>query len=412
MSASKQHARIRVRRWPAGLCSLMIILHGPARAGGALDADWPRASMQETAPVADVLAELDAAFASGDYGYIDEFLLIKDRKVFAHFRYRPDYRKVFDSLETAVLPTGPWYGDKDSFPYNYIHPDWHPWYLGTDLHTLQSVTKSIVSVVTGIAIDRGDIAGVGVGVVDLLASRYRMPHRDSRLEAATLHDLLAMRLNLAWPSDLPFASPDNPDTGIELSDDWAQYVFGFPMAAPPGTSFQYNSGATQLIGAMLREATGVEIAEYARRHLFRKLGIERFYWKQTPSGASDALGGLYLRATDLAKIGQLFLDDGRWNGASVVSRDWVRKSLAPITADAGDGFAYGYQWWLPVDDFGGGAFAGLGFGGQMLLGLPEQDLVVVLYAWNPDHVYPKPKQSAQAMLMRRLKADIIPRLAK
>jgi CubicO group peptidase (beta-lactamase class C family) len=221
-----------------------------------------------------------------------------------------------------------------------------------------------------------------------------------------------MRLNLVWPTDLPFDSPDNPDTGIELSDDWAQYVLDFPMAAPPGTSFQYNSGATQLIGAMLREATGVELAEYARRHLFRKLGIDRFYWKQTPSGASDALGGLYLTAEDLARIGQLMLDDGQWNGASVVSADWVRKSLAPITQDAGDGYAYGYQWWLPGDEFGAGAFEGSGYGGQLLLGLPEHDMVVVLYAWNPYFSYPEPKQSARAMLVRRLKSDIIPRLAK
>ncbi|HNP35538.1 MAG TPA: serine hydrolase [Woeseiaceae bacterium] len=398
--------------------SLLVILIAvtPANAENAeARHEWAIATDSEVARIADSLAKLDANFRSGDYGNIDEFLLIKDRKIYAHFRYRNDYWRQFETTlqNDRKLTNQTTYDYSDSFPYNYAHPEWHPYYMGSELHTLQSISKSVVSILAGIAIDRKEISSVDVAVVDLLAGCYRIPNRDASWNMVTLEHLLTMRLNLNWRSDLPFDDPDNPDTGIEMSDDWVQYTLNLPMRGTPGTSFLYNSGATQLIGAILRESTGVDIEEYARRHLFKALAIDNFYWKQTPAGPSDALGGLYLKATDLAKIGQLMIDNGIWAGQRVVSSKWVEDSLYATTESAiesgDDRHGYGYQWWLPHDLFGERAFSGLGYGGQLLLGLPDQNVVVVLYGWNPEYEFPAPRKSFRPMLNEWLINEILAR---
>src|SRR5579864_3777873 len=116
------------------------------------------------------------------------------------------------------------------------------------------------------------------------------------------------------------------------------------MAAEPGKVWNYSSGVTELLAHIFQKETGQDIDDYGQKYLFAPLGI-RHHWKRTYKGVVDTEGGLYLTGEGLAKIGYLFLHDGRWDGKQIVSKDWVEKSVTPYV-DARRIFKYGFKWWL------------------------------------------------------------------
>jgi CubicO group peptidase (beta-lactamase class C family) len=158
------------------------------------------------------------------------------------------------------------------------------------------------------------------------------------------------------------------------------------MAEEPGARWNYNSGASELLAYIFRAATKTDIEEYASRHLFAPLGIERWYWKRTPAGVVDTEGGLYLEARDLAKIWYLFMKNGMWDGRQVVSADWVRSSGTPAVAvgAAPNAPRYSLKWWLYQHprDSSRYMLGGSGFGGQIPLAVPNEDLLLVFNGWN------------------------------
>jgi CubicO group peptidase (beta-lactamase class C family) len=154
-----------------------------------------------------------------------------------------------------------------------------------------------------------------------------------------------MSAGIDWNEGLPYTDPKNTGSQMEASSDWVEYTINRPMAAEPGKTFAYNSGATQIVAHVFRVATGTDIEKYAVRHLFTPLGINQFYWKRSPSGLVDAQGGIYLRPGDLAKLWYLFLNGGKWGGKQIVSREWVKDSITPHM-DLGPNAKYGLKWWL------------------------------------------------------------------
>ena len=211
--------------------------------------------------------------------------------------------------------------------------------------------------------------------------RARVAHLDARKERMTLEHVLTMTTGLDWNEDVAYDDPRNGASRMEATRDWVRFVIDQPMVHEPGTAFAYSSGATELLAHVFERETGRDVEQYAREHLFAPLGIGRHYWKRTPLGVVDTQGGLYLAATDLAKIGLLYLRRGVWDGVRILAADWVGESLAPRVA-ARDGWRYGYQWWLVPDGRGGCAWLALGIGGQYLFVLPDDDLVVVLTGWR------------------------------
>lgn len=131
------------------------------------------------------------------------------------------------------------------------------------------------------------------------------------------------------------------------------------------------------MSAVIRSATGRTMDAYSEDHLFGPLGITDYHWKVTDAGLPDALGGLYLEAVDLAKIGYLYLRDGIWEDRRILPPGWVEAATAMQVTTPG----YGYQWWRP-DPLGEEVWAGQGFGGQFLLVLPDHDIVAVINSWN------------------------------
>jgi len=265
--------------------------------------------------------------------------------------------------------------------YNYQHPDWHPYFMGRPVHSLQSVTKSITSTLIGIALERGEIPGLEVPFLTLLGD-YDLTRIDPRLHTSTLANLLEMRSGIEWhESDRPL-NETNTTIQLELSDDWVQFTLDQPMDSDPGTKYAYNSGGSHLMSAIIRKTTGMTVAEYAERHLFGPIGIVDYHWKLTPKGLPDTEGGLYLEGEDLARFGYLVLNDGVWDGTRVIPEGWVAASTARRVENFDrSGRAYGYQWWR-VDRGGQDVWAGLGYGGQFLVILPEREVVGVVNSWN------------------------------
>ena len=324
-----------------------------------------------------VLDSFDRELANGEYGLVDSFTVFRcGREVYAK-KYPHDYTVIYgkQAKEKGMLNA------RLTGRYNYFDPGWHPYYHGTDLHTMQSVSKTVTSVIIGIAMTRGDFkAGVDTAVLKYF-DVAKVKNVDNRKRRMTLKDVLTMTSGLEWLEDVPYDDPRSDSSLMEASDDWVQYVIDKPMAAEPGTVFNYSSGATELLAYIFQKETGQDIEKYGQKYLFAPLGMDHF-WKRTYLGVVDTEGGLYLRDADLAKIGYLYLHDGLWDGKRIVSSEWVRQSLTPFTKAGGD-YQYGYKWWLyqPAGTKGF-VWTCRGFGGQSLMVFPQEKLLVVVTGWQ------------------------------
>jgi len=324
------------------------------------------------------LAALDADLASGKLPLVDSLLVMRCGEVVFDRRYPHDYAATYGKEAHTKGPLNA----RLTGSYNYFDPAWHPYYHGTDEHTMQSVSKTVTSATIGVAMARGAFKAPLSTPVLHYFDETKVKNVDARKRRMTLRDLLTMTSGLDWNEDLPYDDPNNPSDLMEAADDWVQFVIDRPMKDEPGSVFAYSSGATELLAHIFKRETGVDIENYARSHLFGPLGIRDYYWKRTPLGVVDTEGGLYLRAEDLAKIGLLYLNAGRWNGQPLMTSDWVKESLTP-RIDAGEGFQYGYQWWLlPHGDAKRVAWLARGMGGQRLIVIPEEHLIVVSTAWH------------------------------
>lgn len=340
---------------------------------------WPTSTPAAVGLDAKVLAELDADIAAGKYGYVDSMLVIRHGKAVYDRAYKHDYDHIY---EKEAKEPGPLNAHDPSGPYNYFNPWWHPFYRRGELHTMQSVTKTITSAIIGVATARKEFPALDTPILKFF-DPAKVSNVDERKLRITIRHLLTMTGGFDWNEQLPYTDPNNAAVQMEASADWVAFTINRPMAREPGTLFNYSSGESELLAHIFRVATGQDIEEYAAKYLFAPLGIREFYWKRTPSGVVDTEGGLYLRAHDLARIAHLFLKNGEWEGKQIVQADWVKASVTPSVKVGNSGIQYGLKWWLyPYGDGSHLAWAGSGFGGQMPIIVPEYDLVVVFTGWN------------------------------
>ena len=253
-------------------------------------------------------------------------------------------------------------------------------YDASKRHDLRSVTKSVTSLLFGIAVDRGWIAALDAPVFT-----YFPEHADLRTvekDTITLRHLLTMSAGFAWNEDLPYANPQNSERLMTDAPDRCRYVLEQPIVRPPGRAYIYNGGATALLAAILTKAAGQPPDVLAQRELFDPLGIGDVEWIRYIDGTPVAASGLRMRPRDLLKIGQLVLDGGRWQNKQIVSRAWIEESTAPHINGEGL-FFYGYQWWLGRSLTSREEIrwiSGVGYGGQRLYIVPSKGLVVLTMA--------------------------------
>jgi CubicO group peptidase (beta-lactamase class C family) len=343
-----------------------------------------------------ILESLDREFVSGKHGYIDSMLVMHGDEIIFEKRYPRDYDTPYEAQRTAQKD-GLWAEGQ----YNYYDPAWHPWLKGGDIHSMQSVSKSVTSALIGIAIGQGAIESVDVEI-NRFFDHPNPFQGDPRGQIITLRDLLTMSAGIDW-NEADYGAETNDCTIMEGSDDWVQYVLDQGISEEPGALFNYNSGISVLLDQILFTATGKHADTFGQEYLFGPLDIE-FYWKITPTGVVDTEGGLYLSPRGLARIGQLYANDGVWQGQRILPEGWVDASFAPaIDVPGPDGWKYGYQWWLTPDPQRPGRLipTGLGFGGQRLLLLPEDDVIAVFTGWN---VYEYPTLSVDYVLERLIDA--------
>jgi CubicO group peptidase (beta-lactamase class C family) len=283
------------------------------------------------------------------------------------------------------------YGTIDGFlvvRYGYLVVEQYDRWSRNSPHTMQSVTKSVTSLLTGIALAQHP-RPLDTPVLDVFARYPNIENVDVRKRALTLRNLLTMRTNMDfWEQPYPGSPLDQLNRS---SADWVKFVLDRPMTGAPGTAWAYNSGAAIVIGGVIRELTGDAPDVFARRELFEPLGITGETWYRSPFDAlPHSGGGLGLKPIDLARIGYLVLRNGRWGTRQVVPADWMSSSVQPVTRGAPVFFSqygsgYGYFWWtFPVTRGGSdaGVIAASGSGGQWLFVVPSLDLVVAVVATN------------------------------
>jgi len=248
-------------------------------------------------------------------------------------------------------------------------------------HDVRSVTKSVVALLWGIADNERAVPPLTTPVLDLLPALADL--RNGGRERITVADMLCMRSGLAWDESGGSRRWGNDEKGLLWRSDRARYVFERRLATSAGTRFNYNGGLTAVLGQLLEERTGSDLRQYASQRLFEPLGIRDWEWVGDVRGRTRAYTGLRLRPRDLARIGRLVLEGGRWQGRTVVPEAWVRTVLSPCAS----GGEFGHHWWSGRVWVRGkeiGWHGALGNGGQRLFVLPSLDLVVVMTAGEYD----------------------------
>jgi CubicO group peptidase (beta-lactamase class C family) len=230
-------------------------------------------------------------------------------------------------------------------------------------HHIQSATKSITSILTGIALDQGLLSSVHTPLYDFIPEAF---DDDPAKRGITLFHVLTMQTGLEFDNDVHTVKLFH-STGSSL-----EYVLHRNLVFTPGTSFYYHDGNPQLVSGVLQAVSGMTEEQLAAQYLFGPLGIEDYRWERHADGLTFGAFGLWLRPRDMAKIGLMLVQGGTFGGERIVSSEWIDEARTPHTPQ-GD---YGYYFWLLPE----GVFRAEGHGGQIIHVVQRDDLVVVLTA--------------------------------
>lgn len=324
---------------------------------------WNTASLSDTGMDAEPVIELLRRLDQDDGHNIQSLLVVKNGKLVLEVYYPGVDMIVTDNLA-------------------FIRKDFDR----DTVHCLASASKSITSILFGIAMDQGYITGLDEKMFANFPEYA--PLGNGIKGTITLRQMLTMTTGLAWDeTSYPFNDRRNDLNVMFFNSNPVQFMLEKPLINKPAERFFYNSGVTNLIGEILNRKTGTELVKFAEENLFAPLGITSYNWLTFPNAPQMALtsSALYLRPRDIAKIGQMYLQGGVWDGKQIVSAQWVQESTAesvvvPINySPAFQNTGYGYQWWR--GQFANGdteTIYAAGHGGQYIFIMPDIDMVIVL----------------------------------
>ena len=265
-------------------------------------------------------------------------------------------------------------------------------YFAGDADTLRntrSATKTVTSMLVGIAIDQKRLGGVSTRITPFFAGKRPFRNSDPRKDQITVEDFLTMSSKLECDDWNQYSSGN--EERMYVTEDWLKFVLDLPVRgyapwvmkpkdSPYGRTFSYCTAGVFTLGAVVSRATKLRADRFAQRYLFDPLGITQLKWQYSPLDEPMTGGGLEMRSRDLLALAQLYLNHGEWNGKRIVSDAWVRTSTAPH-AQIDDETKYGYLWWLK-DFAGASAFYMSGNGGNKIAAFPALDMAVVITTTN------------------------------
>jgi CubicO group peptidase (beta-lactamase class C family) len=312
-----------------------------------------------------------------------------------------------------------------------IYEDYFRGSSADDLHQVQSVTKSVGSALIGIAHRKGMLR-LEDSLEPYFSGLYDLSQADmADKRAITVEQVLTHRLGIEWDeTSTDYRNPQNSTMQMINSSDWYRFVLSRPLAYPPGTGFTYNSGASTLMSRLLRVASSMPVEEFAREELFDPMGFGPVHWElyseqgqgtglvdwPNPDGDAPLGFGLWLRAQDMLKFGELYLNGGIFEGKRLLDQAWVDASWTRHSHAGNSDYSpdpdwgYGYQWWrVKIDGLDGRSwhvFFASGWGSQVIFVLPELGLVVVTAADNYDYNGP----DVDALLVTQILPELKPSL--
>lgn len=268
-----------------------------------------------------------------------------------------------------------------------VFENYYNGYNQNDTIHVASVTKSIISALIGIAIDKGLITGAEQNILDFFHG-YEVKRGEKTIRKITIKDLLTMTA--------PYKYKHEPYTKVYSSDDWTKAALDLIGGKGEIGVFKYSTVGTQILSGVLSNATGQSVTDFATENLFRHLDIKRpenvtikdknehfaflknkyvSGWVVDPKGVNTAGWGLSLSTRDMAKFGQLYLNMGKWNDKQILSSKWIENSVE-AHSKWGD-FQYGYLWWL-IDGVDRGDYAAIGDGGNIIFVSPDKKIVIAI----------------------------------
>lgn len=254
-------------------------------------------------------------------------------------------------------------------------------YNQNTLHRIFSCTKSVLSALIGIAIDKGYIESVEQKILDFFPNQT-FANSDPRKENIKIGHLLTMTSGLDWQElNIAYDNPNNNFAQLVNSTNWVQYILDRPMVANPGEIWNYNTGDFHLLSALLHNAAGLPAGDFAINYLAAPMGIVDAFWETDPQGINFGGSGLELTPRSMAKFGFLFLNNGTWDGQQLVPKDWVGSSTSSYSStDVTTDYCQG--WWRKPNL---NTYYALGYAGQFIFVVPQYDLVVVFTSFEETH---------------------------
>jgi len=287
--------------------------------------------------------------------------------------------KAENRIETSSIPS---FRNLESFIVwhagSYKHINYYNGVSGEALHQVQSQTKSIVSLLMGIAIDKGFVKDEYEPISFFFPEFFRVS--DSLKSLITIRDLLTMSAGLEWEEMLPFNDQRNNNIRMNYSGSYLRYALSLPMASKPYTEFKYNSGSPMIVAGIIERTAEMPLEKFAEKYLFGPLEIINYRWLKDSTGLCHAGGGLFLKPEDMVKIGVMVLNKGKWEGKNIVPEEWLCRSFEPYFKTTFNDHSYGYFWWIKDMKVSNGkstkVISAQGAGGQYMYIIPEYDLIV------------------------------------
>ncbi len=236
-------------------------------------------------------------------------------------------------------------------------------------YNIYSCTKSITSSLIGIALDKGHFKSIDQPLLDFFPER-NIANLDPRKQSMTIKHLLTMTSGLDTKDSYSYRYKDL--INMRGSDDWVQYVLDLPIAAKPGTKFEYSNNVSFLLAALLQKVTRRSGLDFGMEYLIRPLGINKVRLDSNPQSINHGYANMWLTAGDMAKIGFLYLHEGRWEDKQIIPKKWIKAATTKQTP-ANIAVRYGYQWWIDADNY----YYAAGYGGQRIFVIPDKNMVVV-----------------------------------